>query len=86
MSDKQKTCPIPGSYAEPEFATIEDALDDRMVQIQKRLLLNEDLMMTYILREDIHHAYYRLWLEDANRYFRNICAVKRRRATLKKSA
>jgi hypothetical protein len=67
-----------GSKKDPPFVLVSDALEDRLVQMQKRMRLNEDLMMTYLFREEIHEAYYRLWRDDANSFFRSVIAAKHR--------
>ncbi len=67
-----------GSRKDPLFFKVSDALEDRLVEMQKRMRINEDLMMTYLFREGINEAYYRLWRTDANSFFRSVIAAKHR--------
>lgn len=67
-----------GSQKDPLFFKVSDALEDRLTQMQKRMRLNEDLMMSFLFREDINEAYYRLWRTDTNSFFRSVIAAKHR--------
>lgn len=74
-----------GSQPEPKFRTIEEGLMDRIYQTEKRLRINEDLMLTYLFRKGINVTYYEMWRSDANKYFRNICTSKLRLERLRKN-
>lgn len=67
-------------YVAPDFANPEEALQDHQKQVNKSLLINEDLMMTYLFRDNISESYYKLWRDDANLYFRNLCIFRHRLA------
>jgi hypothetical protein len=73
-----------GSRKDPRFVLVSEALEDRLYQMQKRLRINEDLMLTYLFREEIHEAYYKLWRQDANSLFRSVISAKHRLAVERK--
>jgi hypothetical protein len=66
----------------PKFDSPAAALKDLMVQAGKSLTIQEDLMMSYINREDVAEPYYHLWRDGANMYFRSLCILRKRLARM----
>jgi hypothetical protein len=78
--------PVPNRTIESDLAKqpLSARLEDRLENIRKNLTVHEDLLLTWVFRDNINQAYYDNWLKDVNGLHMLAIKTRRRLKALKK--